>query len=118
MTLTRYTPPAQATELTEEHTRRLQNFLTNGYEFQLFELFPGFVGVKKYGCAALLRPMPDGTFSAGAQAGYLIEGNISVKIEQGGEEWFVWKQHREAATPERKKQLSKFEKELASLLEA
>ena len=118
MPASRYTPPTPGAELTPEHTRRLQVFLDHGFEFQLFDMFPGFVGVKKNHCAALLRPTPEGRLAVGAQPGYLVDGNLSVKVEQAGEEWFVWKKHRVPATPERQHQLSRFEQELRSLLES
>lgn len=112
----RYTPPMDTPGLTPEHARRLQTLRDNGFTFQLFPLFPGFVGARKDDCAALLQPRPGGVLAVGAQPGFLVEGNISVKVEKGGEEWFVWKQHQVAATTERQQQLRQFTEELESLL--
>ena len=104
-------------ELTEAHLRLLQTLLAGGFTPVSFPLFPNFVGIQKYGCAALLRLVGQGRLELAAQAGYLLEGNISVVVERGGEKWFVWKSLEVRATPERLGRLRRFEEELTELLE-
>ena len=116
--LTGVQPEKEPIDLSPDHLRRLRSLLEHGFVPLALPLFPGYLGMKKYDCAALLRPAKQGRLEIAAQPGYLVEGNISVKVEQGGEEWFVWKSHRVAATVERRDQLRHFEAELCSLLEA
>ncbi len=104
-------------DVNEAHARRLKTLLEQGFEFGTYPLFEGHIAVKKYGCAALLKPVSNDRLEISAQPGYLVEGNIAVKIQQGGEEWFVWKSHRLPATPERQQQLRRFEEELRRILE-
>ncbi len=88
-------------------------------EFELVNLpkFPGFVGAKKYGCAVLLEPLQGGGLRPFSAAGYLIEGNISVLVEKGGEQWFIWKEHKVRATPELLESVRRLEEELKQALE-
>ncbi len=103
-------------DVSEAHARRLKTLLEQGFEFGTYTLFEGHIAVKKYGCAALLKPVSNDRLEIAAQPGYLVEGNIAVKVQQGGEEWFVWKSHRLPAPPERQQQLLRFEEELRRLL--
>jgi hypothetical protein len=104
-------------ELTEAHLRRLQRLLEEGFAPVSFPLFPAHVGIQKYGCAAVLEPAGEGRFRIAAQAGLLLDGNISVLVEQGGEQWFVWKSRRVRATAERLGELRRFREELQRELE-
>ncbi len=110
--------PEKPPELTSSHLHLLQRLLEHGFEPAQFPFFLGNVGVKKYGCAALLRPLPEGHFELAATPSFLVEGNLSAKVEQGGEAQFVWKQHRLQATPERLDALRRFEVELRHVLES
>ncbi len=103
-------------DVSEAYARRLKTLLEQGFEFRTYPLFEGHIAVKKYGCAALLKPLSNGRLEIAAQPGYLVEGNIAVKVQQGREEWFVWKSHRIPATSERQQQLRRFEEELRRLL--
>ena len=106
-------PPA---ELTEAHLAQLRALQSRAFELVPFPLFPGYVGVKKCGCAALLEPLPEGRLRLYAPPAYLLDGNLAVRVEQGGEEWFVWKSQRVRATEERRAALRRFEEELRVLL--
>ena len=105
-------------ELTEAHLRRLQRLLEEGFAPISFPLFPAHVGIQKYGCAAVLEPAGEGRLRIAAQPGLLLEGNISVLVEQGGEQWFVWKEHKVRATADLLDSVRRLEQELARLLEA
>lgn len=104
-------------ELTEAHVRRLQTLLAGGFAPISFPLFPNHVGIEKYGCAGLLEPLADGRFRLAAQPGRVVEGNIAVLVERGGEQWFVWKSQEVRATPARLADLRRFEAELKEALE-
>jgi hypothetical protein len=110
--------PQQPLELTPAHLERLRHLLAAGFEPAELPFFSGCVAVKKYGCAALLRPQPEGKFELAAPASWLLAGQLSAKVERGGEEWFVWKAHQVRATPERLEALRQFEMELRGLLES
>ena len=104
-------------ELTEAHLRRLQSLLAAGFAPVSFSLFPAQAAVEKYGFAALLQPVEAGRFQLAAQPGFLIEGNLAVLVEQGGEQWFVWKSRRVRATPKLLADLGRFREELERALE-
>jgi hypothetical protein len=48
----------------------------------------------------------------------MVDGNLSVKLQRGEGEVFVWKQKQVAATEERLRELEKFRTELAAALES
>lgn len=102
--------------ITQAHLPRLQVLAAEGYELVSLPRFPGFVGAKKYDCAALLEPLEGGGLRQFSAAGYVIEGNISVLVEKGGEQWFVWKEHKVRATPELLDSIQRLEEELKQLL--
>ncbi|HSC77823.1 MAG TPA: hypothetical protein VLB32_04610 [Candidatus Acidoferrales bacterium] len=102
--------------LTDAHLLRLQALSAAGFELVALPRFPGYVGAKKYDCAVLLEPLEDGRLRQFTAVGYLIEGNISVLVQKGGEQWFVWKAQQVRATPELLGSLKRFETELAPLL--
>jgi len=104
--------------ITQAHLPRLQALVAAGFELVSLPRFPGFVGAKKYGCAALLEPLEGGGLRQFSAAGYLIEGNIGVLVEKGGEPWFVWKEHTVRATPDLLDSLKRLEEELKPLLES
>ncbi|MDA2913021.1 hypothetical protein MYX77_03515 [Acidobacteriia bacterium AH_259_A11_L15] len=99
-------------ELTEAHIARLRALLAQGFAPISFPLFPACLGVGKYGCAALLRPVGADRLEKAAPPSLLIEGNLSVLVERGGGKWFVWKSHQVVATAERLGALRRFEEEL------
>lgn len=105
-------------DLTATHIERLHALVADGFEMVSFPFFPNTVGVKKYGCGALLQPVADGRWRLAAQPGRLIEGNISVVVERGGGKWFVWKSYQERATPDLLDTLRRFEEELRERLES
>jgi hypothetical protein len=73
--------------------------------------------MKKGGCAAILAPVPNGGLKLLAPPSYLVEGNLSVKLERDSGEVFVWKKKEVKATPEKLKELESFRRELAELLD-
>lgn len=108
--------PPQPVELTPAHLERLHRLVAEGFEPVQFPYFAGYVGVRKHGCAALLRPLPGGELRIVTPPSYVVEGNLSALVERGGEQWFVWKSHQVRATEERLRVLKQFEEELRRLL--
>jgi len=104
--------PQQPLELTPAHLERLRRLLARGFEPAQLPYFSGCVGLRKNECVALLRPLPEGRFEPAAPPTWLVEGNLSARMEQGGEEWFVWKSRRVRATGERLAALRRFREEL------
>jgi hypothetical protein len=95
----------------------LQSLQSAGFELASLERFPGFVRAKKYGLAALLEPLADGRLKLFSAPGYLMEDNIAVLVERGGEQQFVWKSREVRATPELLADLKRFEAEIQRALE-
>jgi hypothetical protein len=103
--------------LTEAHLPRLQALTAAGFELMALPRFPGFVVAKKHGCAVLLEPLDGGALRQFSAAGCLIEDNLAVLVEKGGEPWFVWKEQQVRATPDLLDSLHRLEAELKPLLE-
>jgi hypothetical protein len=110
--------PQQPLELTPAHLERLRRLLAEGFEPAQFPHFSGCIGLRKNGCVALLCPRPEGKFEFAAPPTWLVAGNLSAKVEQGGEVCFVWKSHRVPATEERLAALRRFQEELEQSLAA
>lgn len=110
-------PPPQPLELSPAHLERLQVLVQSGFELVRFPFFEGHIGVRKYGCATLLKPQSGGGLSLAVAPSVLVEGNLSALVERGGERWFVWKSHQVPATEDRLAALERFEQELRALLE-
>ncbi|MGH9863049.1 MAG: hypothetical protein ACRD35_06460 [Candidatus Acidiferrales bacterium] len=117
MSLSSVSPPERV-RLGGAHLDRVLRLVAARFEFVRFRFLEAFVGVKKYGCAALLAPVPEGTFTLAAPPAYLIEGNMSALVERGGAKWFVWKSNQVPATEPLLEDLRRFETELRGYLEA
>ncbi len=104
--------------LSDVHLSRLQSLAAAGFELVNLPRFPSYVGAKKYDCAVLLEPLDDGTLRQFTAVGYLIEGNISVLVHKGREQWFVWKAQQVRATPDLLAAVQQFESDLRTLLES
>ena len=103
-------------ELTPDHAILLQRLSLRGFQPAAFPLYPGAVGIRRGAFAALLEPLAGGTFRQLGQPFYLIEGNLSVRVSQGGREWFVWKSRKVEATPDLLAELARFSSEVLSAL--
>lgn len=110
--------PQQPLDLTPAHLERLRRLLADGFHPAQLPYFAGCVGLKKDDCVALLRPRADGTFEFAAPPTLLVAGNLSAKVEQGGEVWFVWKAHRVRGDAGRLAALRRFQEELERGLSA
>lgn len=106
-------PPLQ---LAPAHIAHLERLSANGFSIVAFPLYASAVGIRKGDCAALLKPLPDGTLSLFGEPSYLIEGNLTVRITRNNRNLFVFKKHELEATPQRLSELAAFRTELTDLL--
>ena len=103
-------------ELTPQQIAALERLAACGFEIVAFPLYASAVGVRRGNCAALLQPDAGGTMRLLAEPCYLVEGNLSVRVERKGSAWFVWKKKQLEVTPERQAELDRFARELSKLL--
>lgn len=102
-------------ELSEAQLAVLERLRERGFQFVAFPLYEQKIGVRKGNCAALLDPT-EGQLRVFAEPAYLVAGNLSVVVRMGEEKFFVWKQNRVPATPERLEELERFASELGEIL--
>jgi hypothetical protein len=103
-------------QLTPAHLSRLELLSSHNFSIVAFPLYASAIGIRKGNCAALLKPLPDGTFSLFGEPSYLIDGNLTVRITRNNHNLFVFKKHELEATPARLNELSTFRSELTDLL--
>ncbi|MBI3671103.1 MAG: hypothetical protein HY237_15150 [Acidobacteria bacterium] len=103
-------------EMTPQQIALLERLAAHGFEIVVFPLYSSAVGVRKGNCAALLQPVAGGAMKLFAEPCYLVGGNLSVRVRQGGKQWFVWKKKQLEATPERQAELDRFAAELSAML--
>lgn len=104
-------------ELSSQQVGILQRLVSRGFAAAAFPLYANSVGMRKGSCAALLEPLAGGGFRVYGEPCFLLEGNLSVRVNEKGKAWFVWKKLRLEATAERLAELDKFVAELKMLLE-
>jgi len=107
------TPPP---ELTPAHIAALERLRSNGFSFEAFPLYAGAIGIRRDGFAALLIPIEGGALRLLGEPHYLIDGNLSVRVQRESGPHFVWKSREVAATPELLTDLARFVVDLAQIL--
>jgi hypothetical protein len=105
-----------AYELTDAQIAALGRLRERGFVIVAFPLYANHIGVRKGDCAALVAPIPGAGLQIYGEPCYLIGGNLSAQVKQGGKEWFVWKKEKLEATVERSAELRRFAMELAEAL--
>ena len=103
-------------ELSPKQIGILEKIAANGFAIVAFPLYASAVGVRKGNCAALLMPIPDGGMKLLGDPCWLVNGNLSVRVQRGGVELFVWKKEEIEATAERLAEVSVFRRELEDIL--
>jgi hypothetical protein len=103
-------------ELSPQQISILERIVSRGFSVVAFPLYANAVGLRKGNCAALLDPIPNGGFRLYGEPCFLVEGNLSVRIQEKGKTWFVWKKQRIEATAERISELEAFVGELRDCL--
>ena len=96
----------------------LEKLVEAGFTLRSFPAYERHLGVEKYGCAALLEPTPEGRWRRFSSAGYLLDGQIALLVEQEGRKIFLHKSSRVAAEGEPLANFERFLKELEAALAA
>ena len=104
-------------ELSERQMKVVERLLEAGFRPMAMALYEKAFCFYKGECAAVVAPVESGGLRLLAQASYLVDGNLSVRLKKGSGEVFVWKKTEVAATPARLQALEQFRGELAGLLE-
>jgi len=104
-------------ELTAVQMRVLERLFAAGFRPIAIPPYENALCVHRRECAAALTPVKNGGLRLLAPPSYLVEGNLSVKVERGGKQIFVWKQRELEASTARLEELEKFRRELADILE-
>jgi hypothetical protein len=105
-------------DLTRQQAEILQRLYGQGFEIVAFPMYASYVGVRKGECAALLAPLQSGGFTVYGPPTCMVAGNLGAKVSRHDGDYFVWKNERLAATPERNAELARFSAELTSALGA
>ncbi|MGH9685397.1 MAG: hypothetical protein ACRD4S_17520 [Candidatus Acidiferrales bacterium] len=103
-------------EITPQQSGILKRLQDGGFGIAAFPMYADYIGVRKGNCAALLAPDPNGGFRLFGAPSYLLGDNFSARVGQNGHSWFVWKQNKLEATPERIAELDAFSAELSDAL--
>lgn len=103
-------------ELTPQQTGILTNLQKRGFIVVAFPMYESYVGVRKGNCGALLAPDGSHGFTVYGEPSYLVSGQPSARMIQSDGHWFVRKQEKVPATPERTAELENFAAELADAL--
>ena len=104
-------------ELTPRQMELMERLIAAGFRPLAIPPYESALCMKKGGCAAILAPVPNGGLKLLAPPSYLVEGNLSVRLERDSGEVFVWKKREVKATPEKLKELESFQRELTELLQ-
>lgn len=104
-------------ELTPQQMKVVEKLFAAGFRPVAMPPYENALCVRRGECAAVLAPVANGGLRLLAPPAYLVEGNLSVRLQRGGREVFVWKQKEVEATPERLSELERFRTELKGLLE-
>jgi hypothetical protein len=104
-------------EFSPQQMAVLERLVSRGFSLVAFPLYANAVGVRKESCAALLDPIANGGFRLFGEPCFLLNGNLTVRITENGQTWFVWKKQRLEATAERLTELEGFVSDLKFLLE-
>lgn len=100
-------------EITAQQISILERLRSHGFQITAFPMYESYIGVRKGNCAALLAPQEAHGFQLFGRPSYLVNGKLGVKFFQGDGHYFVAKNEKLAATPERAKELDEFEAALA-----
>jgi hypothetical protein len=103
-------------ELSPKQIGILEKIAAHGFAIVAFPLYASAVGVRKGNCAALLVPAPNGSMMFLGEPCWLLDGNLTVRVQRGGLQLFVWKKQEIEATFERLAEVAGFRKEIEDLL--
>jgi hypothetical protein len=104
-------------ELSPRQMQTMESLFTAGFRPIAIPPYESALCVKKGECAAVLALVPNGGLRILAPPSYLVDGKLSVRLNRGTRDVFVWKNREVEATPERVRELEAFRRELSELLE-
>jgi hypothetical protein len=94
----------------------LEKLVEQGFTLRTMPAYERHLVVEKYGCAALLEPTPEGRWKRFSAAGYLLDGQIALLVERGGQKFFVHKSKQLAAAGTPLAAFEQFLQELEAIL--
>ncbi len=103
-------------ELSPQQMQLIERLFAAGFRPIAIPPYESALCMKRGNCAALLAPVPNAGIKLLAPPSYLVDGNLSVKLERGSGEVFIWKKTEVQATPEKLKELEAFRRELIEIL--
>ena|SRR5690348_4761171 len=103
-------------DLTRQQAEVLQRLDTLGFVIVAFPMYANYIGVRKGECAALLAPAPSGGFTIFGSPTCMVGNNMGARVKHSDGDYFVWKNEKLEATPQRTSELDKFSAELTSNL--
>lgn len=103
-------------DLTRQQAEILQRLDGLGFVIVAFPMYASYIGVRKGECAALLAPAPSGGFTVFGSPTCMVGDNMGARVTRGDGDYFVWKNEKLEATPQRTSELDKFSAELTSNL--
>jgi hypothetical protein len=103
-------------ELSPQQIEILTRLQKRGFDVVAFPMYESYVGVRKGNGGALLAPTGADGFTLYGEPSYLVAGGLSARTIQSDGHWFVRKQDKLAATPERTAELEAFAAELVDAL--
>jgi hypothetical protein len=104
-------------ELTPKQMETLEKLFAAGFRPIAIPPYESVLCVRRGDCAAVLSPIPNGGLKLLASPSYLVDGNLSVRINRERRDVFVWKKTELPASVERLNELESFRHELTEILE-
>ena len=103
-------------DLTRQQAEILQRLYAHGFQIVAFPMYASYVGVRKGECAALLAQVPSGGFTIFGAPTCMVGDNMGARVKRSDGDYFVWKNEKIEATPQRTSELERFSAELTSSL--
>jgi hypothetical protein len=104
-------------ELSPQQMQLIERLFAAGFRPIAIPPYESALCMKRGNCAALLAPVPNAGIKLLAPPSYLVDGNLSVKLNRGSGEVFIWKKTEVEATPKKLKELESFRRELTEILD-
>ena len=104
-------------DVTPRQLKVLEQLFAAGFRPIAIPPYENALCVRRGECAAVLTAVPNGGLRLAAPPTYLVDGNLSVRIENRGQPVFVWKQKELEATKERLEELERFRSEMLAVIE-
>jgi hypothetical protein len=105
-------------ELSPQQMQVMERLFAAGFRPVAIPPYESALCMRKGSCAAVLAAVPNGGLKLLAPPSYMVDGNLSVKLNRDGSEVFVWKKKEVPATPEKLQELETFRRDLSEILDA